>query len=912
MRFLFRFNAAWKVYISAFEVGAEWGIERQLRKADDTRGGAFPLPPSDDLPLTSTPHFQFCAGQDMAGLHDLSDKITKGDRSATDVDTFGGYLFDTLIGASTWTKILRTVSEKSAAEIELALSWSAAEKHLTRLNWKMMKFPSDSLVSVRPVEIAITRVVMRFLFRINTAWTVNISAFELGPAWSIERQLRKAKDVRGGIFPLPPSDDLPQNTALHFGLCAGQDMAGLCDLYDRITKRDPRPGDVDSFGGYLFDTLIGADAWTRILEAVNERSATEIELALSWPATEMYLHRLNWEMMKGPRDFLASGRAIEIAMTRIVASSGHSATPINLPPRVLFVIGTSLYDPNIQAGAETLGLMRQFKHMDRTIHSRILQLASPAKIKAAMSSFRPDVVYFICHGDVKRPEGRGYLILRKDDEQQDDDEPRYASQLLDYLRVEGKYPPIVVLSACYSAGVNQRMLLGAHDSAPLAAEMVSGGIPIVIGMAGRVSDPACRLFTRRFGEALLGGESLVVATAEGRRAAFAEGAPPHKSVDWALPAVFIAEGVEPGYVPARLSEDDRATRIEKWIKSYAIQRTPVFCARDEFFHAYYELFDPRGRPVLGAFADQPTRGLGRTRLLEELSIEAIRDGHVPCLVSSPSPAWSIPTNAAQLGMELLDGIVDARRAFGLKPPLESVILQTALRKKRHSDADALQELYADQPDVLFENLREHLTRMEDVISVELLKVALQKDLAQLLAELDAKFPSPVGFRRQAIVLLDEVDQYGEALTTALFHKLLGPYGLGTAEQPLPVVVVFSLSKAPLEIMRPIKESPPPWLRLLPLEAFHEGPEEARAYERVWLHPFNARLPTPLVLNSAATEENIRKFLIRLRDSLDGVPANLSRDTFFALAAMAKDFDLLVLADDQKRLEDMRKERTRDM
>jgi hypothetical protein len=260
-------------------------------------------------------------------------------------------------------------------------------------------------------------------------------------------------------------------------------------------------------------------------------------------------------------------------------------------------------------------------------------------------------------------------------------------------------------------------------------------------------------------------------------------------------------------------------------------------------------------------------------------------------------------------MELLGGIADARRAFGLNPPVDSLILETALGKKPRADADMLRARFADQPEVLFENLREHLVRMDDVIRVDLLKVALQKDLAQLLAELEAKYPSSAAFTRRAIVFLDEVDQYGSALTSALFDKLLGPYGLGTSAQPVPVVIVFSLSKAPQELMRPIKESPPTWLRLLPLEAFREGPEEDMAYARVWLHPFNARLPTPLVFNTAATEAQIEKFHTLSHSYLDGVPAKLSQDAFFLLAETANIFELLKLADDGKMLEEMRKQRT---
>ena len=85
-------------------------------------------------------------------------------------------------------------------------------------------------------------------------------------------------------------------------------------------------------------------------------------------------------------------------------------------------------------------------------------------------------------------------------------------------------------------------------------------------------------------------ESLVTATAEGRRAAFTEGAPPDKSIDWAFPIVFMAGGVEQDYIPVEVEDEDTdpALQIERRIKSYKVEREPVFCGRYEFMDAYYE------------------------------------------------------------------------------------------------------------------------------------------------------------------------------------------------------------------------------------------------------------------------------------------------------------------------------------
>src|ERR1700760_573508 len=77
-------------------------------------------------------------------------------------------------------------------------------------------------------------------------------------------------------------------------------------------------------------------------------------------------------------------------------------------------------------------------------------------------------------------------------------------------------------------------------SATRAAALVSAGVPMVVGMSGEVADSACRLFTRRFYEALLQGESVAAATAEGRRAGLT-GADPYHTVDWAFPSLLLSE-----------------------------------------------------------------------------------------------------------------------------------------------------------------------------------------------------------------------------------------------------------------------------------------------------------------------------------------------------------------------------------
>ena len=611
---------------------------------------------------------------------------------------------------------------------------------------------------------------------------------------------------------------------------------------------------MEQFGYYLFDTLIGDTAWRVIQQAAEETNAESIELALCLPASEKDLYRLNWEMMHSGDAFLAAGSGkASVSITRLIAVTTQLPRQVPLPPRILFVIGTSLTDPQIRPGAEYLGLLRYLKRQGLSIYSRVLENATPSRLKEVVARFRPHVVHFICHGNVDRASNRGYVELATDE--QEVDKRRFGDQLVEYLRVDGDYPPIVVLSACYSAaapdGTETISIMGAYQTAPLVAELVRGGVPVVVGMAGRISDLACRLFTRKFGEALIQGESLLRATAEARRAIFAEGAPPLRSVDWAFPAVFMAENVDPDYAPVKLGEANPAEQIEKWIRDYHVERVPVFCGRDEFFQAYYHFFTPGGQLVLAASVEESGLGFGKTRLLQELAIQALRDGHVPCLVSAEQRDWEPPRTAMKLGEKILDAISDVRRVFGLEAPLDSQLL--LLKKEKFDDPK-------------LDSYIKFILDLKSQVTAAAVRLALQKDLIKLAKDVRQNVPIIQQAKGHVLVLLDDVEKYDQALLD-LFNEILGPSGLGTAEEPVPVVLAFSLGPA-FEILRPILESPKPWLKQLSLKAFSsEYGEDMLAYGWVLLHPFKPTLvpgisDVPLVVNDEAEFASLFQDLVR--------------------------------------------------
>jgi hypothetical protein len=165
------------------------------------------------------------------------------------------------------------------------------------------------------------------------------------------------------------------------------------------------------------------------------------------------------------------------------------------------------------------------------------------------------------------------------------------------------------------------------------------GTPVAIGMTGRVADRACRLFTRRFFEALLNGEELHDATALARREGMLHGSDPERSVDWAMPALFMAEGAtvkaDAGAVQKMKERANRARFFRK------ITSPLVVCGRAECIIAFnaivgksFDLNVPRtlALRVPEKYEGKYTPRYGKTRLLEELAGLAALSGHAPCFV----------------------------------------------------------------------------------------------------------------------------------------------------------------------------------------------------------------------------------------------------------------------------------------
>jgi hypothetical protein len=561
------------------------------------------------------------------------------------------------------------------------------------------------------------------------------------------------------------------------------------------------------FGRYLFHTLLGADTWAAILAAAGPEP---IALSLSWPDDAWELTRLPWELMHDGAHFVATAPLRLVTIERAITPQVQSGESL-LRPRVLFVIGSPLSDAEIRAGSEFIGLMRRLHELCLQLDCRVLVAATPNGLKAAMQAFQPSIVHFIAHGEVDQ--AGGSLRLRPDDANLKVHNAT-ADQLLRYLAVTDastrvtRLPAIVILNACFAAtqivpdadgptpqdfpivGGERGSLPTKPQARPLAAALVRGdaelgGIPLVVGMGGKVSDLACRLFTRRFYEALLTG-APATAAAEGRRKAYEHSADVQQQMDWAVPAIFVAEGTT---FTVDQAEWDRAARREGVCRNFqGSNDPPAFCGRLAFFEHHGRLLSPAptGAPerVLAIYESrQPSDDAkyGRKRLLQELAVHTVRTGHVPILVKLPDRALTTPYDIARAFV--IEGAKDTCGRFGVAEPNRDKLQIVALSAHLENPRKRLDKRVQSELKYLGETAA---WRMALAIDLAALRTAIVDDLYKDDEE---------GKRRvQLVVIAPDIHLYGSG-ASVLIDKFVNADGLGLPGEPIPFIFSFKKERA---------------------------------------------------------------------------------------------------------------------
>jgi hypothetical protein len=670
--------------------------------------------------------------------------------------------------------------------------------------------------------------------------------------------------------PAVPEERRHEAVPLADALCRGE-AGQAAVLIERIASRDPEPGDVTAYGRWLFECLL-EPAWAAITELAAVKDARGVDLALQWAPEEADLHRLVWEAMFDGTDYLARNTGLLVSITRLVpVADPEPPEPITWLPRVLFAVGSSLSDPVVRPGALFMGLLRAFESEGHCVPSAI-QEASLDKLAGACARFKPDLVHLVAHG-AQREQGRRVLRLGKPAADAD------AAALVQALTAGGR-PLAVALSACQSGSPG-----GLESAVPLAvALMTKAKIPIVSAMTGEVSEQACRLYTRRFVAAIHDGESIVEASAKGRRAALQNSDNSADSIDWALPALFLASSVGPDFCPVDPRPGRELMRIARGLD---LPYKPVFIGSQEILRmADDELIHPDPDKGIGfvAITSQDISRLGGTRLLREIGFRLLRRGHLPLLLA-PYSAHTSPKSLRAVVCDILDKLLAALDLLG-QPPFPLTVFgadQGFSPPPATASAVELQDAILD-----FKKRREEL-------EPDRVRRRLADDLAAL-TRAAAAAGEPFGNHTRVVVLCDEFHTWVNGLDGILeIIKTKVDRGLGAKDCPVPLIVTASLGKDGGQKLKAFTDDHSAMVRVPPLDAL-PLPDAVLGFEWVLLHPLIGDVePAKRFVYARARNANAEKIENDFK-LLNGRPTAVASDLYF-LVQMLVNHDQFISGDD---------------
>jgi len=656
---------------------------------------------------------------------------------------------------------------------------------------------------------------------------------------------------------VPAYRRLRQGAGAHAPLCAG-DEAALTSLLARLAAGQEDAADVMAYGQWLYECLL-APSWQDISTRAEVQAARGVEVALRWPADEQDLHGLVWEAMHNGRVPLAGDPDLLVAITRVVPARVPPPVPTGSELRLLLAAGTDLADDLIREGALFMGLLRGVEAAGPCT-VRMAQSLTIGGLAEECAQFRPHIVHLVARGG--RDGSRHAVQLASD-------RGGGVAGIGALLRAltHGHRPMAVLLSVCRDDG--------SCDSAatiPLATELVTGGIAIVVAVTGEISEPACRLYTRLLVNAVSEGGPVVAAAAQGRRAALIPPAP-RSSLEWARPALFLADSVRPGFQLVDLPPRRRVTILAQTLD---IRTKPLFIGRSNILAAADRLLtaDGNGPGFIGIVHDGPIEQLGATRLLQEIASRLLARGHIP-LFLGPYRAADSPASLSALAADILSATARFAAALGLGPAASRVLGSGDPAADWTAAAGAIRVF----------------RRGADELDPRRAWESLRADLDQLASAAGAT-GAPFGPHSRPVVLGDSAHTWVGALETLL--PQIGSCGLGRPSAPIPVVLTASMREGVGPVLRAFidVQGGRPTVVIRDLEPMSAA-EAAIGYQWLLLHPGQHGEPAYLPTRGAQPEE-LRKKAFAL---LQGRPAALSTDLYL-LARLLAENGALVAEDDE--------------
>jgi hypothetical protein len=609
-------------------------------------------------------------------------------------------------------------------------------------------------------------------------WAVEVTS---ASGESVSYAMAAYRDVTGATWPMPDPVKRPADGDVASWDRTGPEFAALAGAVQTravsAQQAQAQQARAMDYGRHLFDALL-APGWA-VLDS-SPPAGEPLVVQLRWQPGR--LHHFAWELIHDGNGYLALRSAAPVVLVRLVGSvKDKPPATITRAPRVLFAVGCALNDGKVQAGAEVMGVLREIERgtgrQGSAVVARVLPVATLTRLREACASLDPDVVHLIGHGRWDGEENVGKLTLAPEGA---DPQAALTAKGVEYTAAElaeaisrlprngasaeRSMPILTVVSACDSAGT-----ASAAIGLPLGAELAAEGVPVVIAMAGTISDTACRVFTRSVVAAAARGKDMMTALAIGRYAAsaYAKGTP--VKVDWALPAIFLRAPLPDGFV---LADTSVTAAVRDVIEQHKDVAFPLFAGRPGLLDSLDALLRP-GNPGALVLHSVYEKRVGGTRALQELAAEAVRKGHLPVRIGPFAAAKDAPVTFPQLADKIARRLITIAKGAGVQQPRRTLLLLTG------HDPD----LAADEPSA---NKLLSLPLAAQPLSADWLVDLLRADVFSLRDAIAAKQPLVFSPDAAPLLLLDDVHLYTNCQDE--LRDQLGASGFGAAPQSLPIVL----------------------------------------------------------------------------------------------------------------------------
>jgi len=291
--------------------------------------------------------------------------------------------------------------------------------------------------------------------------------------------------------------------------------SGLERLVESVAAGLLDTGELRRIGIEIFNSLVNEDVRRRYDEALSAaRRDGPVRIVLSLADDE--LHRQPWELMYDGERFVAA--AGHTQLVRRIGLSAPETFSIAPPLRVLVAVSDPVdVHPDLDIQKELAWIASVVDADDVYVE---IQPADRHIIQSRLREEAFDVLHFSGHALSR--EGVACLCFESDS---------WCADLMsaDAFKalMEARSLPIVVLCACETAVGD-----AADAFTGVAQGLVQAGVPAVVAMRSRISDPGASDLAREFYATLRVEFDVVAAVTEARRALFAD------RLDWHVPVLY--------------------------------------------------------------------------------------------------------------------------------------------------------------------------------------------------------------------------------------------------------------------------------------------------------------------------------------------------------------------------------------